>query len=846
MPFPRSSPIRRTSLLRAALAAALLFRAATTFAAPAEPLADLLDAGRIADAAARLDELGPKRADRALRLRLLVARQDFALAAPGMSALLKTRRPDASERTAIYAWLVARDDLAEIDRRTRGASASAASDTVDLLAAGQLALSLHDTDRAAACDRLALERAKRPAERADALRALGEVDDARRDVDASLKHLQASLATFPTATAEDALADTLVRLARAAEASDASEDALRMNPFDARAHYLLGNGYARRNYTELQRDAPDAVSRAAVLVRQGSDAFEQGDFAASRRFAVEALQACPQYGRAHNLLAKALEQQRLAIDVHHADYERRFARTPMPVIADIERFVLNWNELSPRHRKRVALSIAPWKAFVPVLVAGGETLYIKPLYMRLSETPGLEEMKDQRIDYDSRLWDDVRGAGGSHTVTGIEDVEALISDRYNTVLHELSHQVHGVLGADDWRAIEALYRQAKARDAASADGFLSRYAGGSIWEYFAEGANSEMTPRRDAWDTREIVRERLARIDPDLQALERRLFARRDVAASLPIALVNGAQEALGKGRTDEAVALVDRALVVAPDDELVLAAAVSVHAVHGDRAQAAALSERALRRYPDSARLRIAAAEARWMGGESLEKVVADLGAGLERLATDDRAKVEQAIGDYARQRGDVDAALRAYDAVLAAQADAPEGLAGKAATLALAGRWDDAFALYARAVRLRTGEVDLRLQYARDLMLAGRLADARVQLAAAQTLDATSPDYLALEAWAALLGHDAEASTRLSTQALAVAPWCDMALAAQAAALRSTGEADRAAALLAPLQARLAGHAAPEYARRADKPEPVLAHALSAAERRVIDQLARLPPAR
>ena len=37
----------------------------------------------------------------------------------------------------------------------------------------------------------------------------------------------------------------------------------------------------------------------------------------------------------------------------------------------------------------------------------------------------------------------MRGAGGFNTVTGIEDVERTIFDRYNTVLHELTHWALG-------------------------------------------------------------------------------------------------------------------------------------------------------------------------------------------------------------------------------------------------------------------------------------------------------------------------------------------------------------------------------------------------------------------
>src|SRR5439155_1607155 len=81
------------------------------------------------------------------------------------------------------------------------------------------------------------------------------------------------------------------------------------------------------------------------------------------------------------------------------------------------------------------------------------------------------------------------------------------------------------------------------------------------------------------------------------------------------------------------------------------------------------------------------------------------------------------------------------AYDSVLAYQSDNPEGLRGRAAALALAGRSDEAFRIYEEAVRARTGVADLRCDFARDLLWAGRTADAKAQLEAARLLDAENP---------------------------------------------------------------------------------------------------------
>src|SRR4029079_7323104 len=189
----------------------------------------------------------------------------------------------------------------------------------------------------------------------------------------------------------------------------------------------------------------------------------------------------------------------------------------------------------------------------------------------LSETPGLATLRDTRINYDSGLWDDVRGAGGYNTVTGVEDVERTIFDRYNTVTHELSHQVHGVLTAEQSRTIQDLYRQAKARDEQTKNGFMSRYAGGSVYEYFAEGANALVSPKRDAWDPREVVRERLDPIDPALRDLVHADMALTDVSASYPIAYTNAGDDRVERGDTQSALAFYDRALGSAPTEERAL-----------------------------------------------------------------------------------------------------------------------------------------------------------------------------------------------------------------------------------------------------------------------------------
>lgn len=808
-----------------------------------EQIDAMLSAGQI-DAAAELlaaPELSAEPSMRRVRLRVALIRQDYKFAEPLVSNLLTQTRPDAEERELVYTWLFARDDRAEVDRRTVTVldASSSGVESVDLLAAGRLALELLKYGRADACFRQALQRAVNDRDKAAALKGLGQVAYKRLDFDGSLAHLNASIALHANADSLVAMAETLIRLARTEEAIAALERGVRLNPYHEVAHYYLGNGYARKNYTELAAHNGSQLNAAVKLTRSASDAFNRGDYRAARDLAAEALKQCPEYGRAHNAFAKALELQRVEIDVHRADYERRFDATPMPDVPGIEKYVLNWTSLSPRHQKRVALSIAPWKAFVPVLVAGGSTHYIKPLYMKLSETPRLETLKDQRINTDSRLWDDVRGAGGFATVTGIEDIERTIFDKYNTVLHELTHQVHQVLTADQAREIQEYYRRAKDREAATRNGFLSRYASGTVWEYFAEGANAIASPQRDDYDLREVVLQRLVTIDPDLQALVMRFFALTDLRANLPIAYLNAGNDQLGKGHVDKAMAHFQRASAAAPRDETVLAATLYGLAIKGDRARTVKAAQHALQLFPASGIVQTVAADAMWHSGRLLPGIVPGLAAARQNVTAEDRYQVDLALGGYYLRLGDARRAISCYDLVLGYQSDNPEALWGKAATLALAERWDEAFALYERVLRLRTGVVELRADFARDLLRAGRLDQARTQLDAARLLEPTDPTILALEGWFALLSGDPPGALSKSAAALESAEWNDVARLVKGMALKALGRKKEALATLKPLRDRIAKNSAPGYVYRPIAAAWISVHELPAVERQLLAEM-------
>jgi tetratricopeptide (TPR) repeat protein len=836
---------------------------------PAQKTRLLLVVGRPDEAAQTAASL-PDSAS-VLRAKALIAAARFAEAAPLLDQLIATGLQTTQARALAYRWWVMVDDLGRMK-----SEAEKRAEPVDVRARGEVASLTLDFSKAQELYQQSLKISRTAEDSAGAYSGLGVAAYRKQDFETSLSHLKRALAlSDPDPDLLLHLSDTLIRLGRTAEAIAAARLAVSIAPYHEAGHYLLGNGYTERNYTELfaaksqafadvagakslaradsllaaghpdeARNAYAALADAHrgwadVRVRLGSLEFSRSDYASARRWFEEALSVCPEYGRAHNGMAKALEAQRMAIEVHRAEYEARFAATPMPQVPDIERFVLNWASLSPRHQKQVALSIEPWSRFVPVLVASGATYYIKPLYQLLSETPGQEVLRDQRISYDSRLWDDVRGCGGFHTVTGVEDVERTILSRYNTVLHELTHQVHAVLTGDRKRAIQELYRQAKDRDEESHVAFMSRYAGGSVFEYFAEGANALESPRRDAFDTREVVRERLEAKDPALKALVVDLMQHASVDSCYAVGFANQGDDLIERGKALQAIKAYQQALARSPDDELALGALVYALEVADSAGSALMRAQREAKENPASANLCIRYAYTEWESGRGLDAAIQTLESGRAKVREEERYLVDLELGRLSWVAGSPEKSRKAYARVLDYQSDNPEGLWGLAAAEALGSRWDAAFARFDEAVRHRTGVVELRSDYARELLRAGRLDDAEEQIKAALLLDPDDPEALALQGWWLLENGKVDEAKANVDRALAAAPWCDLALIVRARIQSKEGNEQAARATLTPVLTRIEQKASPSYVYRAKWGRYDLVHTLPEVERKLIPAL-------
>lgn len=747
----------------------------------------------------------------AAQIRIELLLQSYRFAELPQALTEAARLPATPElRWLDYRWRFVREDLRGMDSLSHAALIHDSSDVAAQTARAELTFRLLDFAGAEARYRRLLlhnpDLLWRSRMATGLARALYKQDRYQESLDTLLTLMDSTLLT------DDALANmglALIGLSRINEAIELFEETTRWNPFNELAQYYLGNGFCRQNYAQLHGKngiseffpeeaallksdarrllAAGNAGQAAQISRNVADQYpkdvesraligsffwQQGQFDSAATCFREALLILPGYGRAHNGLAKSLEGMRLRQNIHRADDSSAFARAPMPDVPRIGEFVLNWTSLSPRHQKQVALSVAPWKVYLPVLIETGSRYYIKPLHELLSECPNLETMRDQRIEYDSRLWDDVRGCGGFTTVTGIEDVERSIFRNYNTVLHELTHQVHGVFPETDADRIRDLFHAARVHEDSGQPTFMSRYQQSSVWEYFAEGANALFSPRRDAYDTRDIVRERLMERDTALAAVVQYYIAGPNLTACYPVGLVNAAENALEKQQTIEALAFANKAFARAPHSETVLTELVRIYSILEEDSLALAFADSFLIIHPRRSTGYIGKATASFFHDGNNNARIEIFTRALAVVDSTERKILRQALGEALWYEGRYADAAQQYRGILAEVRDDPKALWGLGLVLGDAGDIHGADSAFREALSQRSGLIELRLDYARILLQAERLDEAATQLEEAQLLARGDPILIALKGWYTSQRGNNKEALRLLDRAVELAP--------------------------------------------------------------------------
>lgn len=304
-------------------------------------------------------------------------------------------------------------------------------------------------------------------------------------------------------------ASSLFRLQRNTDAAAIYGRVLALQPLHAEAHLRLGSGLIPPVRANLTR----ALRLAVQDLRTGQ-----------LESAVERLRILlldnPVHPVAHRLMGEALFQKKARQTMAAADPDyrqlanlRRGFATRSPAVSS---FVTGYAVLAPARRAVVDLAMTLFGSHIPTLVDIGGHHDLLAETDRTTDSPFRANLRGKRT-FDGRVWDDVRGIGGLRAATGIEALDEAAQHGYDTLAHEVAHQVHlYVLDRRNRARIRDLYLQAKL-----AGRFMDYYAASNEAEYFGQGveAFASYGKRPGGENTHNHTRFELLRVDPQLHDL---------------------------------------------------------------------------------------------------------------------------------------------------------------------------------------------------------------------------------------------------------------------------------------------------------------------------------------
>jgi tetratricopeptide (TPR) repeat protein len=351
---------------------------------------------------------------------------------------------------------------------------------------------------------------------------------------------------LPTVELQAARASALFRVQRTDEAAAAYQQVLQLDQQHAEAHLRLGSG--------LLAPAP-----APVLppMRTAVAAARRGEHLRAAELLQAVLADAPGHAVAHRLLGESLHALRTERSMASADptFAALQAYWPQPAVQKlpIADFVPGYAQLGPSRRQVVDRAMAMFGRRLPKLLAVGASHDLLLELERTTDAGARSSLRGQRT-FDGRVWDDVRGIGGLQAATGIEALDEAAQFGFDTLVHELAHQVHFFTFTPVQRArLKQLYQQAL-RD----NRCLDFYAASNEAEYFGQGveAFASLGKRPGGETTHGHTRFELFRLDHDLHQFIASLVDHdplADVRARVPLLTVAVAV-ALRCGRPEDAV----------------------------------------------------------------------------------------------------------------------------------------------------------------------------------------------------------------------------------------------------------------------------------------------------
>jgi hypothetical protein len=305
-------------------------------------------------------------------------------------------------------------------------------------------------------------------------------------------------------------ASALFRTQQNDEARLCYEQVVAAEPLHAEAHLRLGSGLLPPSAAVVS----PALSRAIRTLRAGQLVTARDEF-------LGVLKSEPGHPIAHRLLGETLYRIRgedCLASTHVAFREvRELSRGPSLDLDVVGVFVPGFEALSRERREAVLRALQLFASRLPTLVRKGGSHELLAEEVRTTDSPARAALRGRRT-FDGRVWDDVRGIGGLRAATGIEALDEAATYGFDTLAHEVAHQVH--LHGFDRRSIGVRIRAAF--DEAIVEGrCLDYYAASNYAEYFGQGVEAFhcLVKRPSTEATHCHTRFELLRTDPALHDL---------------------------------------------------------------------------------------------------------------------------------------------------------------------------------------------------------------------------------------------------------------------------------------------------------------------------------------
>jgi hypothetical protein len=301
-----------------------------------------------------------------------------------------------------------------------------------------------------------------------------------RDFDGAVAVSSVALERVPEPGAEliASHASALFRLQRTDEAARAYRRVLELAPLHAEAHVRLGSGLIENGASP---DLPELDAAVSALRR--------GDLAVAIDDLAWVVRHHPDHAVAHRLLGEALLQRKAeeSVATRAAEFDDLSAALPARAVAGtaVEKFMPAIGELTGSRREVAMRALATFESYLPRLAAIGGRHDLLLELERTTDAPARANLRGKRT-FDGRVWDDVRGIGGLRAATGIEALDDVLRFGFDTLSHEIAHQVHlyGFKRVDRHR-VRDLFPAAR-----DGDHFLDYYAANNEAEYFGQGVEA--------------------------------------------------------------------------------------------------------------------------------------------------------------------------------------------------------------------------------------------------------------------------------------------------------------------------------------------------------------------